>query len=736
MDQMVLATQQWLNETYEGKIGWTEIPETGITGWTTVYALLHAFQIENGSTEPSDNIGSWTISKLQEVGILERDDDAEPSNIVKILQGTLWCKGYPADGLSGVFGVETEAGIKELQEDIGLTNPDGKTNLYLWYTLFSMQQFVLLSGGNAKIREFQQRFNRNYKEYYGTYVPCDGLSGRELFTCFILLLQMEEGYSSDEANGNFGPSTTSNCPTLSIGDTDYPETVRCLKMALYLNGFPEGDFDTSATIDQNMINNVHAFNEFMVLPDDSDNITPGTIKSLYISCGDQDRAHAAVDTAYPFTIPSRLGALFNHSIDCVGRYLPNGSTASGENKALTANELANLKSANVRVAPIYQTSGNFYDYFTLEQGITDAYEARRIANGLSLPKDTVIYFAVDYDFLGADIPLMVIPYFEGVNEFFKSSGEYRVGVYGTRNVCNQVSDAGLAVSSYVSDMSYLYSGNMGFPMPKNWSFDQFGNTVYETAGDLLEVDKVAMRQIEHADLGVYTETEEETAYRLMLGDALDSFGLRPLLMNKPIEIGVPVRLATLPIEIEVLVSKEQSTEINSRFTIVSSKNTSGISAELQDKITGIANSVDLDNEGKAHISTSITALIKKFPNGTEFSFDISLEDDGKLCIHFTVNVPKAYEFNGQEYDGSVEVIVKMSPSDLGSNDPFNSSKIEGLNLEEVWAYCTTALKSFANSLTYVIETASQYFQKWLVSISLVELLGYCVMYAVVFALVF
>lgn len=45
VDQMVLATQQWLNSTYQGREGYNHIPENGRTGQTTVFALLHALQI-------------------------------------------------------------------------------------------------------------------------------------------------------------------------------------------------------------------------------------------------------------------------------------------------------------------------------------------------------------------------------------------------------------------------------------------------------------------------------------------------------------------------------------------------------------------------------------------------------------------------------------------------------------------------------------------------------------------
>ena len=43
-DLMVLKTQEWLNQTYEGKIGYGDrIPENGFTGWTTINALIRAF---------------------------------------------------------------------------------------------------------------------------------------------------------------------------------------------------------------------------------------------------------------------------------------------------------------------------------------------------------------------------------------------------------------------------------------------------------------------------------------------------------------------------------------------------------------------------------------------------------------------------------------------------------------------------------------------------------------------
>ena len=64
-----------------------------------------------------------------------------------------------------------------------------------------------------------------------------------------------------------------------------------------------------------------------------------------------------------------------------------------------------------------------------------------------------------------------MPYFRALHENFDP--DYKIGVYGTRNTCTQVCDNGYALTSFVSDISYGFSGNMGFKIPENWNLDQF-----------------------------------------------------------------------------------------------------------------------------------------------------------------------------------------------------------------------------------------------------------------------
>ena len=70
-DLMVLKTQQWLNKTYGGKTGYgSNINENGNTGWTTIYALTRALQIELGITSTvlyKVHVGVKDILQVQEI---------------------------------------------------------------------------------------------------------------------------------------------------------------------------------------------------------------------------------------------------------------------------------------------------------------------------------------------------------------------------------------------------------------------------------------------------------------------------------------------------------------------------------------------------------------------------------------------------------------------------------------------------------------------------------------------
>lgn len=483
MDQMVLETQQWLNKTYTGMNGYEKIPEDGQTGWTTIYALTRALQIELGIAQPSDNFGPETESLFQP--LQKGVDQGLPNNQVYILQGAFWCKGIGPGSFTGLFDDDTQTTVQNFQSDAGLTNLDGIVTTQIMKALLDMSAFVLVPGGDSRIRDMQQRLNRDYNAYFGLQ-PCDGLYGRNTNQALIYALQCEEGMSTSVANGYFGPGTTQDCPTLSLNDSR-TNFVYILQYALYCNGYDPGDFNGQYT--DTVKTAVSNFQKFIVLP-----ITGvanmSTIKALLSSAGDTNRDALACDCSTVLDA-NTVQAIKSAGFEYIGRYLT-GTVGTGSNqksKAMTQDELTAIFNTGLKIFPIYEDGGYQLDYFTTDQGIQDAEIAIHAAQDLGIPSSATIYFAVDFDALDEDITSNILPYFDNVSSVFNDFQTYKVGIYGARNICTRVSEAGYAENSFVADMSTGFSGNLGFKMPGNWTFDQFNTiTVGNSSLGYVEVD--------------------------------------------------------------------------------------------------------------------------------------------------------------------------------------------------------------------------------------------------------
>lgn len=463
MDIWVLRTQQWLNTTYTGRHGYNVIEENGNTGWSTIYALTRALQIEEGIADPVDNFGP-TTERLFEILEKQSPDDA-PKNTIFILQGALWCKGYSPGGLSGNFFDGTEAAVKKFQSDTGIT-PNGIVTAMIMKALLNMNAFVLVNNGDSNIRFIQQALNNQYNAYFGL-MPCDGHYSRDTNRALIYALQAEEGMAVGTANGYFGNGTTAQCPTLSLNDSR-TNFVKILQWSLYCNGYPNGGNLFDGIYDADLEQAVKDFQQFVALPVTGIANMP-TIKSLLSSSGDTNRKGEACDCATPLTAVTAQ-MLYNEGYRYVGRYI------TGVTKRLTEEELSIIYAAGLRVFPIYQTTGNEVSYFTPQQGVTDAIRAIQYAMEFKFGTGTTIYFAVDFDAYDYQVTENILPYFEALHGIFVKSGiahhMYRIGVYGARNICTRVREAGYSVSSFVGDMSTGFSGNLGFPLPTDWAFDQ------------------------------------------------------------------------------------------------------------------------------------------------------------------------------------------------------------------------------------------------------------------------
>lgn len=485
MDEMVQVAQKWLNDTYTGRYGYNVIDADGVTGWSTMYALTRALQIELGLAEPSDNFGTGTLTALANYGNISKTANNSNANIVKIIQSALYCKGYGPGGITGTFGDGTDKQITIMKTQIGLTNADGVVTPKVFKALLTMDAYVITGDGTEKVRSIQQWLNGRYynrSSYY--FQPCDGNYSRSTQKALIFAIQYEEGLSDSVATGTFGSTTKANLPTLKLGSADSTtQFVHLLQAALCFNG---EDTPFTGTFDETTKTSVVNFQSFTKLSADGI-VGKQTWSSLLVSTGDPTRRGSACDCVTSIT-SELANTLKSENYKTVGRYLTNVE-GSSLNKKLQEGELQTILNAGLTVFPIFQTYGGEASYFNKSQGASDVISAYHAARFYGFPKDTVIYFAVDYDAMENEITSNILPHFQGINEKMQElDGYYRIGVYGTRNVCTKVSNKGYAVYSFLSDMSTGYSGNLGFAMPKNWAFDQISTITVGTSPYSITID--------------------------------------------------------------------------------------------------------------------------------------------------------------------------------------------------------------------------------------------------------
>lgn len=483
MDPMVLQVQEYLNSTYGNRAGYTPAPENGKTGWSTMYSLTRALQLELGITSTSDSFGPLTAAEYKRWGemVLGRvPTDTKGQRIVRILQGACWCKGYSPGAFNGLFTELTRQAIINLQTDAGLPVRDGKVYDYIFKALLTMDAYRLTPGGDVKIQEMQRDLNYHYFTTSGVQ-PADGQYQRGTNRALIYGIQTEQGISASQQTGSVGPTTRDRLPNLSIGDTGV--FVKFLQYAMYVNNFDTGAFDSSFS--SAVKTKVLEFQEFVGLMSDG-LVGRQTWLSLLVSSGDPTRRGTASDCITEVT-SARAQTLKNAGYQTIGRYLSN--VPGGLNKKIQPGELDTIFDAELTVFPIFQTQGSQVEDFSYAQGMSAAEEAYQAANSYGFKKDTIIYFAVDFDALGYQIVDNIMPHFEGINQKLKDLGaKYRVGVYGPRSVCISVSDNGLAVTSFVSGMSNGFSGNLGYPLPKNWAFDQISTISLGSGEGFIEID--------------------------------------------------------------------------------------------------------------------------------------------------------------------------------------------------------------------------------------------------------
>lgn len=525
-DIHVYATQKWVNATYKDAPGYRACPENGRTGWSTVLSLTQGLQHELGISPTVQNFGPGTFDAVKAHGILPELETN--TNLVRIYNGALWCKGYWTSTQQQVWSADSQTAIESLFTDAGL--PDVRDPA-MWQTmwphlckgLLRMDQFRLVPDGDSVVRQFQQRLNHRYIAQVGIpamkLVPCDGIYSRDTQQGMMMAIQYEVGIPLGSINGYFGPGTKAGLK--GAGSGSLTGDLRYLfRSACYANsptmqpGMPAGSVpldyspDDIATDDVTATHEewVRSFQRFSQIPDTGENDYT-TWAQLLISSGDTERPAAGCDCVTEITAV-RAQQLLEEGYLIVGRYLDEHLSPGDPGylgKALKPGEAQTIVDAGLRLLPIFQYNGRNLSNFTFEKGYEQSQIAHQKAIEHGIPPGTCIYFAVDYDAMDSEIDSNIMPYFDGVNIGFDGLGNrYTYGVYGSRNVCSRISRDTGARWSFVSGMSWGFSGNLGFPMPVNWSFNQIREYEFQPGWGL---DHDVWR--EGADPGVIVLATEE-----------------------------------------------------------------------------------------------------------------------------------------------------------------------------------------------------------------------------------
>ncbi|WP_300836636.1 peptidoglycan-binding protein, partial [uncultured Dubosiella sp.] len=191
-DQYVLQAQKYLNATYDGKNGWVPLEENGNTGTLMIEGLIRAFQIQNGVPNVTGYLGPYTVNvmkNLPEITKMDPEDESDPN--VCLIQCALFCKGYHAGGITGIYYNAGVAAVKEMQEDANI-GANGIINWKVWMGLFSMYWFKLVAGGNPTIRLIQRQINQDYSSNIGVQA-CDGVMSRNTSLSLVAALQVTLG---------------------------------------------------------------------------------------------------------------------------------------------------------------------------------------------------------------------------------------------------------------------------------------------------------------------------------------------------------------------------------------------------------------------------------------------------------------------------------------------------------------------------------------------------------------
>lgn len=718
----VLKAQKYLNSMYGHRSDWVELDEDGVTGSRLCQGLIRAFQIENGVSPVTGNVGDLTLDAMRKLAVITKMDPSdEPSANVCILQCALFAKGYNAGGITGIYYTTGVNAVKQYQADANIA-VTGNVDWKVWMGLVSLNWFTKTNSGDNNVVTIQRQLNEDWSDIIGV-GPCDGVVSRFTAYALIAALQAAEGIYTEFIGSldgtNFGNQTTARFPNvLKQGQNgEFVKYNKLVQYGLYMNGYNAGRFD--GVFDETTKKKVAEFQEFYALTGINlvtlGEVNCSTMKSLLTSKGDINRSAKACDCSTVLNAQQALD-LKSAGYNIVGRYLTGHVGKEQIRKYLTFEEIGNIKNSGLKVFLIYQDGGYRSEYFQdLRQGTSDAHTAIMAAERIGAPEGATIYFAVDFDCYAFEMNLYIVPYFKKIRTVFRSSTNtknYKVGIYAPRYICSYISNLGLAEYSFVADMSSGFSCNLGYPIPKNWSFDQF----YElngTSGKFLskpnfDLDKDAYSGrdtgiISFDEMPYLTPDElESNNSAILLKSLRDQFvynvfeplGYLDLVTTAGIVYNQEFTIATylvngFVIDVSAEITDEVSFDFISEPIAISLNNEGELTAECEAEIDGLVMSIESsDFSGKDLINYKLEDLKNVAISVTDgnigysydftginpvFSLIITSNDlfpesdlvDGEMGIKISFEITKsddenyAYEFVEEVVDNSMAVAIAI-----------------------------------------------------------------------------
>ena len=479
------------------------------------------------------------IKDLQETlgteadGVLGKSDKAQYDKIVfehgknysilPIMRWAMWCKGYKGGDVNDdIYGdMDFILGLKQLLKDCGLQdvpeftkNDKININFDLLKAIFSMDAYELINNkGTKNIREIQQYLNKSTYKYLGI-CPCDGISQRKLIKQIIWYMQIVSADSND-MDGGFGDKTLNNYLNnfeKDINSVKFIESVKILQCLLTIN---KCSLPINGKLDNETKKQIRTFKSIANLEKPftekkTDTIDGELIAGLIRSCGLKSRKAICCDTCLLMN-QNYINELKSEGYSIIGRYI-SGTVGGTQNKALSLEEINLLLKNDFQIFLIFQEgASNKLQYFQDESaGERDGNKINKAMENLKIPKNNIVFVAIDCDMYEEDFRNYVVPYMDKINKIVTN---YRIGVYCSRQGCQILKEKNLATGFFISGASHGFSVNMGVCLPDYWNFEQFSTEIILKT---VEIDKVSISHTYKDCIADFNKKEKKIIPQLFL----------------------------------------------------------------------------------------------------------------------------------------------------------------------------------------------------------------------------